>query len=113
MARSGEFCSSIKNKKTNVSEGIIVLNSFEIHYSNYKYHLKLLKRLLKKVKASKHFHDQIILDQMRMLTQSAFILLVSSFESFINMLYECFLNEHIGSNKSMRPQYKACDWRTK
>jgi hypothetical protein len=90
MTKLGEFCSSIKNKKTNVREGMIVLNSFEIHYSNYRYHLKLLKRLMKKVKASKHFHDQIILDQMRMLTQSAFILLVSSFESFIKCCMNAF-----------------------
>jgi hypothetical protein len=100
MTKLGDFCSGIKNTETKVSEGIIVLNSFEIHYSNYRYHLKMLKRLMKKIKASKHFHDQGILVQMRMLTQSAFILLVSSFESFINMLYECFLNEHIRSDKS-------------
>lgn len=81
--------------------GVIVLNPFQIHYSNFKYHTRLLRKFqqrLTKVPYYTYEHER----ELEHLGTSSFILLMASFDGFINLLYECFLKEQLRENKGIK-----------
>jgi len=81
------------NKKIN--QGFIIPNPHQIHFENYKYHLKLLTKTYSILQKTNYPNDLQILSDARNLGSSAFILLMASFEGFIESIYTIFIKDEV------------------
>jgi hypothetical protein len=83
-------------------QGIIILNPFEIHYSNFKYHKRMTNRRLRTLINASYLDKKYASFELEQLFSSSFILLMASFDGFINLLYECFLLDQIRQQDVLR-----------
>jgi hypothetical protein len=82
--------------------GTITLNPFAIHYSNFKYHNRLTKRRLRALANASYLDKKYASFELEKLFSSSFILLMASFDGFVNLIYECFLFEQIRQQDALR-----------
>lgn len=90
-----------------VHRGQLILNPYYIHYSNFKYHYKMLKRSIRKLQSTNNFiykRRNLIKEEIENLKVSTFILLIASLEGFINLLYEFLLKKVIRKNNKILKQ---------
>lgn len=84
--------------------GKLLLNPFHNHYSNALYHIQVAKKLhFEQEKLGFVYPDYVkrrkLHLQTRNLCQAAFILLMASFEGFLNLLYELYSHEDLDEDQ--------------
>jgi hypothetical protein len=94
MSHLREFALKFKSHKK-IHYGHIIVNPFYINYNNFRFHMKLLRKQLRKLRKIHYPDDYDIMFDSRLLATSAFILLIASFEGFIEMIYSIFLKSEI------------------